>query len=425
MNQKYNHRSFALAALSVLLLAGVISAPVNATSLVEALTVGKVSANIRLRYESVDQTRVGAISRDASAITLRSRLGYETGAFGHWKLFAEIEDVTALRDDYNSTTNGQTRYPVVADPQETELNQLFVSYAGLANTWIKAGRQRIILDNSRFIGNVGFRQNEQTFDALKITNKSLVDTQITYAYLTKAHRIFGDNSRAGNSDMNSHLLNIAYSGFDLGKLTAYGYWLGFDDKSAIGPGAGTRTLGVSFDGGKPLNDDFKLLYRVELADQRDYDDGTASNDADYQLGELGIKYKKFTVKVGQETLEGDGTYGFSTQLATGHKFNGWADHFLATPKDGLQDTYVTAIGWLGGVKLLATYHWFESDKGSYDYGEELNLLAVKKINKRFTVGAKYADYDTDKNSTLLARAGGTGPAAIDREKFWLWGEFSY
>jgi hypothetical protein len=143
---------------------------------------------------------------------------------------------------------------------------------------------------------------------------------VTYAYLTKTHRIFGDNSRDGNYDMNSHLLNVAYSGLALGKLTAYGYWLGFDDNSAIGPGAETRTLGVSFDGAKPLNDDFKLLYRAELADQSDYDDGVDTNDADYQLGELGIKYGKFTVKVGQETLEGDGTYGFSTQLATGHKF---------------------------------------------------------------------------------------------------------
>jgi hypothetical protein len=86
---------------------------------------------------------------------------------------------------------------------------------------------------------------------------------------------------------------------------------------------------------------------------------------------------------------------------------------------------VTAIGWLGGVKLLATYHWFESDKDGYDYGDELNLLAVKKINQQFTVGAKYADYNTDTNSTLLARAGGSGPAAIDREKFWLWGTYQF
>lgn len=398
------------------------SGTVVADSLTEAFSEGSVKANILLRYETVDDdTR----SRDADAVTLRTRLGYETGSFHGWKLFAEIEDVTAIDDSYNSTTNGNTQYPVVADPEETELNRLTLSYSGFADTWIKAGRQRIILDNARFIGNVGWRQNEQTFDGLKITNSSLADTKLTYAYLTKAHRIFGDNSRAGNSDMNSHLLNVAYSGLELGKLTAYGYWLGFDDNSAIGPGAGTRTLGVSFDGSKPLNDDFKLVYRAELADQSDYDEGASTNDADYQLGELGIKYKKFTVKVGQETLEGDGTYAFSTQLATGHKFNGWADHFLATPRDGLEDTYVTAIGWLGGVKLLATYHWFESDKDSYDYGDELNLLAVKKINKQFTVGAKYADYETDNNSTLLARVGSTGPAAVDREKFWLWGAYQF
>jgi len=422
MNSKI---SFPAKLLAVFAGSALLTQVVIAGALTDALSQGTVSANIRLRYESIDQTKVGGVTRNADALTLRTRLGYETAAINDWKLFAEIEDVTALRDDYNSTINKNTRYPVVADPEDTELNQLFVSYSGLAGTWIKAGRQRIVLDNARFIGNVGFRQNEQTFDALKITNRSLADTTITYAYLAKAHRIFSDRSRAGNSQMDSHLLNVAYSGLELGKLTAYGYWLGFDDKSAIGPAAGTRTLGVSFDGGAPLNGDLRLLYRVELADQSDYDRGASTNDADYRLAELGLKHKQLTVKVGQETLEGDGTYGFATQLATGHKFNGWADHFLATPKDGLEDTYVTAIGWLGGVKLLATYHWFESNKNSYDYGEELDLLAVKKLNKRFSVGAKYANYETDKNATLLARTGTTGPAVIDREKFWLWGELSF
>lgn len=410
-----------LAALSVG--ASLCAGSAVADSMVDALTQGKVSANVRLRYETVDQS--GAITKDATAITLRTRVGYETGAIGDWKLFGEIEDITALDDDYNSTTNGHTQFPVVADPEETELNQLYFTYAGLADTQIKGGRQRLILDNARFIGNVGWRQNEQTFDALKITNSSWADTRITYAYLAKAHRIFGDNHRAGNSEMDSHLLNVAYSGLDLGKLTAYGYWLGFDDPSAIGPAAGTRTLGLSFDGAAALSEEAKLLYRVELADQSDYDDGASSNDGDYQLAELGIKYKKLTLKVGQETLEGDGTYGFSTQLATGHKFNGWADNFLRTPADGLEDTYFKAVSSLFGVKLVAAYHWFESDEDSYDYGEEFDLLAVKKINKQFTVGAKYADYDSDSNATLLARAGGTGPAAIDREKLWIWGEFRY
>ena len=389
-----------------------------ADPLIEALSQGKVSASIRLRYEGVDDPTK---TKDADAVTLRTRLGYETASFNGWKLFAEVEDVTAIDDSYNSTVNGKGAYPVVVDPEDTEINQLFVSYDGLASTTFKAGRQRLILDGARFIGNVGWRQNEQTFDALSVVNTALAETRITYAYLTEAHRIFSDKSPRGNSEMDSHLLNIAYSGLDLGKLTLYAYWLGFDDTTAgaIGPGAGTRTYGVSFAGGTPLNDRIKLLYSLEYADQSDYDDGLSTNDADYQMLELGLKFSKVTVKVGRELLEGDGTYGFSTPLATLHKFNGWADKFLGTPSTGIDDTYVLATGNVAGVKLLAKYHWFKSDAGSFDYGEELDLLAVKKFGKNYTVGLKYADYDADTN---ISNLGGT---AADIEKLWIWGEITF
>ena len=416
MKHQIIFRAAASATLTMGLLAG--TNQVVADPLIDALSQGKVSANIRLRYEGVDDdTR----SKDADAVTIRTRLGYQTADFNGWKLFGEIEDVTALDESYNSTVNGKGTYPVVADPEDTEINQLFVSYGGFADTWIKAGRQRIILDGARFVGNVGWRQNEQTYDAFSVVNKSLADTVFTYAYVSEVHRIFSDESPRGNSEMDSHLLNVSYSGFDLGKLTAYAYLLGFDDTTAgaIGPGAATKTIGVSFSGGTALSDTLKLLYAFEYADQSDYDDGASTNDADYNHLELGLKFPAVTVKVGREVLEGDGTYGFSTQLATLHKFNGWADKFLGTPAAGIEDTYVLATGKVGGVKLLAKYHWFESDAGSFDYGEELNLLAVKKFGKNYTVGLKYADYDADSNA---ANVGGT---AADIEKLWFWGELKF
>jgi hypothetical protein len=55
---------------------------------------------------------------------------------------------------------GDPTRDVIADPQTSELNQLWVSYTGIPDTEIKGGRQRIIFDDSRFIGNVGWRQME-------------------------------------------------------------------------------------------------------------------------------------------------------------------------------------------------------------------------------------------------------------------------
>ena len=69
-----------------------------------------------------------------------------------------------LKSDYNSTTNGKTTYPAVADPETYEINRLQLTNTRIPMTTVTLGRQRIVLDDQRFVGNVGWRQNEQTFD---------------------------------------------------------------------------------------------------------------------------------------------------------------------------------------------------------------------------------------------------------------------
>ena len=76
-----------------------------------------------------------------------------------------------LNDNYNDGLNGKTRYPVIADPDNTELNQLYVMYAPSAAIRLTLGRQRINYDNQRFFGASSWRQNEQTFDALDFQHK--------------------------------------------------------------------------------------------------------------------------------------------------------------------------------------------------------------------------------------------------------------
>jgi len=82
-------------------------------------------------------------------------------------------------------------------------------------------------------------------------------------------------------------------------------------------------------------------------------------------------------------------------LATLHKFNGWADSFLGTPAQGLEDVYLTLSGKAGGGKWVATYHDYSSDvalNGSDDLGDEVNLLYTRKFGDRFSGGVKFADY---------------------------------
>ena len=157
-------------------------------SLAEALRGGEVKIQFRYRYEDVDQDNA---LENANASTLKSRLNYTSAVFSGLQAQVEVDNVTQIGDDdYNSTSNNETGYSVVADPDGTEFNQAWLSWSGM-DTVVKGGRQRILLDNERFVGGVGWRQNEQTYDSGSVVNKSLKDTTLTYAWIDNVNRVFG------------------------------------------------------------------------------------------------------------------------------------------------------------------------------------------------------------------------------------------
>jgi len=393
------------AACSAVLLGGFTTMPVLAgDNITEALTGGKATMDMRVRYESVTQDNA---LDDASALTVRTRLGYKTGDFMNISGFLEMSNVTPLTsdEDYNSKTNGNTGYSVIADPTNTVVNRAHLDYTGVADTTLRYGQQRIIYDNARFIGNVGWRQTEQTYNAFRVTNKSLSDTSLDYAYLSNRYTIL-----AGKSELSAHLLNASYSGLGFGKLTGYAYLLEFPDAAA----SSSKTLGLRFNGA--TKGDIKFMYTVEYADQSDYKDGSSNIDASYIRLEGGAGISGISVTVGYEVLgSNDGLYGFSTPLATLHGQNGWADQFLGTPADGLVDTTLKVAGKLAGVKLVGVYHDYSSDEGSTDYGSELDFLAAMKFGKNYSVGLKLASY----------KAGDAGTGKVDTDKLWIWGGLKF
>ena len=404
MKQPFSSRHNPTLPAALLAAALGFSGSANAVGFTEALTGGEPRLDVRLRYENVDQDNP---SDDADALTVRTRLGYQTGSYKRLSAYVEMENNSALMEDYNSGPggNGKVRYSVVADPEQTEVNQAFLGFSGIPDTTVRLGRQRIILDNARFVGNVGWRQLEQTYDAALVQNKSLPDTTLTYSYLDNIKNIFSTDV-----DISAHLLNAAYNGLGFGRVVGYGYFVGFDNDSGLADQS-AQTLGAYLDGSYDLGG-FKLLYRAEYARQTDYDDGNKDIDADYKHFMLGAAVSGITVKVAYELLGDDDAYNFQTPLATKHAFNGWADIFLNTPPDGLQDVYVLVTGKAMGMKLLGVYHDFQSDAGSSDYGTEIDLLAAKKFGKHYSAGAKYASYDAD-------------DYAVDTDKFWLWGQLKF
>lgn len=392
------------------LLAGSIAIAAEPATFGEAIAQGKFSVNARLRYEQVSQTGL----LNAEALTLRTRLGFAPAAFHVWKILVEGENIIAADSDRYSQSGlnpGGTGRAVVADPEITELNQAWVAFTG-GKTTATLGRQRLVLDNARFVGDVGWRQNTQTFDALVVQDKSLAKTTLTYAYLDRINRVFGDHHPQGYWRSASHLFNATYAGWSAGALTGYTYLLDFR-KPAYAANS-CATYGASFAGATPLTDGVKLTYRAELAAQTDCGSSPLNYRATYTLLEAGLDVKPVALSLGHEVLGSGNNVGFKTPLATLHAFDGWADLFLTTPAAGLRDTYAKATAALPAALTLTTYyHWFETDVTGARLGKELDAMLSRKFGPRLTAAAKFADFR--RSST----------AYPDGKKVWAQLEFSY
>ena len=372
-----------------------------ASSLSEMVSNGRAYINARYRYEFVDQD---GLEKEAKASTLRTQIGFETAKLYGFGAHLEIEDVQEIgNDNYNSTINGRSDRPVVADPEGTEVNQAYLAYYDVPETSLTFGRKRIVLDNVRFVGDVGWRQNNQTYDSATLTNSSISDVDLFYAYVLNVNRIFGDDSPNGDFDGDIHLFNAKYSGCPIANLTAYAYLLDFDDA----PGLSTTTFGGRLDGKYGLGEDANLLYDLEYAFQSDYQDNPDSYDVNYWRAEGGLAAFGFTLKGGFESLGSDeGANAFSTPLATLHKWNGWADKFLVTPDTGLEDAYASISYSLDGVNelidgtsLAVVFHAFSAEEGSGDYGTEWDVNLSKKFLEHYLFGVKYANYNADDFAT--------------------------
>ncbi len=354
---------------------------------------GTASLNFRYRLENVDQD---GIKKDATANTLRSRITLATAPWGGVSALIEMDDVTNIgSDDYNSLSNGNTQYPVIADPEGTELNQGYFKYASDGITGV-LGRQRIIHGNQRFIGGVAWRQNEQTYDSLRGTWTPMEILKLDLSYVNNVSRIFGPDDGAQPADLkgDNYFFRADYQMASNQKLAAYAYWLDFDADRDYAAGKTTNnsgdTYGVEYSG---TFDWFSI--NAAYATQSDAGSSTLSYDADYYLIELGAKFGGVGFKGGYEVLSADNGVGFKTPLATLHKFQGWADKFLGTPGDGIEDIYLGVNGKVGPVKMAAIYHDFQAEDSNADFGTEIDLVATWSINKQFSVQAKYAAFDAD------------------------------
>ena len=365
-----------------------------APSLGAAFREGTFSLKVRYRYEFVDQD---GIDKRGHASTLRTSIQYGTKSFYGFSGGFEVEDVTAVGNErlYDNLGapgfgNGITDRPVVADPEITEFNQAYLAYDGPRETRVQGGRLEYVLDNQRFVGNVGWRQNYQSFDAAALTSNALKNWHLAYVYLDRQHTVTGA-ARA----MSSHLVHVGYDS-RIGKAAAYGYFLDYEDSSLYGFSA--ATYGLRLDGKTPVSR-FDLFYLAEYARQNEMADNPNSFGLDYVHGLVGGKMDAWALRLGYEMLRGNGTSAFQTPLGTNHKFNGFADKFLVTPANGLRDYYVRVSWDWKTWSAFVDYHLFDADEGDASYGNEFDVQAVYGTPWKQQFALKAAVYGADEFAT--------------------------
>ncbi|GHB97684.1 alginate export family protein [Thermomonas carbonis] len=364
--------------------------------------------DLRLRYEQVDDT---AFAPAAGARTARLRAGLRFAPASGWNGLLEAEGVAAS-GAYNSGANGRTTLPQVIDPPGIELNQAWLGWRGTRGG-ITLGRQRLLFDNQRWIGNSGWRQNEQTFDALALEAAPRKDLALRYAFLDRVHRVNGDDAldpRNRERALSSHLFNAAWKH---GKQQLGGYGYLHEDRDVAS--SSSATWGLRWTGAHALPA-ATLGWTLEAARQRDHANNPQRFSHAYWLVEPSIAAGGITARAGWEHLGGNGVHALQSPLATLHAFNGWADKFLVTPPAGLEDRYVGLAGNVGRERAGArpawqvAWHDYRADRGGARYGREWNASLGLPLAKGLSALLKIADY----------RAAGF---ARDTRKLWLQVEY--
>ena len=200
----------------------------------------------------------------------------------------------------------------------------------------------------------------------------------------------------------------------VGTLSGFAYLVDQDDAAVQGYRLSSQTYGARFAGATAPNKTTRLGYVASWARQSDYKRNPNRYSADYWMGETTLTARALSATAGYEVLGADkgvALTSLQTPLAALLKFQGWADKFTTTPPNGIHDKYgtvggtLTKVGPVDLLRILATFHRFDSDRLSQHYGDEIDLLASAKRG-RTTLSARYAHY----------RA---GSFATDTDKFWL------
>lgn len=363
------------------------------------LKEGTLSAEVKLGYEYDDLS--DNTTKAAHAFVSRVRLNYQTANYEGFDAFVQAQYVGPLNNHYAPR---DPNYDTIADPEAFRMHQAYLAYTGY-DTHARIGPQEIILDNARFIGNIGWRFNAQSFNAGLVKNDSIENLTLLYAYADSINGIDGDINHARQY----HMLNGEYKLGDNNKVSAFAYLQRNDNTDDI------DTFGARFWG---KNSTF--VHNAMVAIQR---------KAYYGLLSGALDFEPVDVEVGVEYLSGgnDQREWFQTLNGTAHAFNGWADQFLGTGGGlpaGLIDLWVKGtLSPMEKMDLIGVYHYFNTAANtpgysfSGTYGNEIDAMLKYNVCENFDALTGVAFYVKGDDSITNFTA--------DETVFWLRGTLRF
>lgn len=360
----------------------------------------KPLAEARIRWEHVDQD---GLALPADAVTFRLR-GGATASVERWTALVEGQANVALVGDYYDGIHGAAVRPLVADPENIALYRAQLQYKGKDAT-LTVGRQRIAIDDERFVGSAPIRQNAQTFDAARVEWSPAKGLKADLIYAWALRTVWGTDGtgprpRAIGGD--NVFANLSYV-TPIGTVSAFAYLVDQDDSRVQGFRLSSQSYGMRFAGSRPLGGKAKINYAASFAEQSEYHRNPNDYTARYYILDGSVEASGLRAGAAYEVLgasNGAALTSFQTPAGTAFRFHGWAGKFSPNPPDGLRDLFGTLAytipkaGQLSAITFQAQYHRFESDRLMRHYGDELDLLASAKLGK-YTLAVRYADYRAD------------------------------
>jgi hypothetical protein len=354
----------------------------------------------RLSAEHIEQE--GLTQGNSEALTLRLRPGLEASV-DEWRVLLQAVGTVALVDNYYDGLHGAADRPLIADPETISIYRAQVQYreGPLAVT---IGRQRISLDEDRFVDASAVRQNGVSYDGVRL-EWAAGGLRTDLSYIWNVRTVWGEDgygARPADISGSSVFVNLGHA-TPLGELTAYAYIAEQDELLFFNRALSSQTYGLRLAGDQSSGETLRVNYVFSAAQQSDYAANPNDYAAHFYLADIALDISSFQLGVGYDVSGADAgapLTSFQYPYGSGFRYRGNAGKFQIIPPDGLHDLYfrvahrLQPTPFFDSARVQATYHDFSSDRDARPYGSELDL-SVTAQRGQYAFVLRYSDYATD------------------------------